>query len=367
MWSSRLRGGLVGLVSALGLVLAGAGVAGADDVGGPVGFGPATPVAQALPVLGPGWSATAVSLRGRNGTRAAITCPPRGQTGSVWGSGVYTDDSSLCTAAVHGGFIALGGGGQVVIEIRGGLSSFPGSTRNGITSSDWGAWQGSFVVISASPPAPLPVSGPLPVSWSDNTSVLAGAGRTAIDCPAGGSAGPLWGSGLFTDDSSLCTAAVHAGVITFARGGRVDIELRPGQASYAATTSNGVTSTRWGAWSGSFVVVGGIAPPQPLQIVGTPAIDWSDGATAFRGRSGRIQLVCPPGGSPGTVWGDGPYTDDSSVCTAAVHAGLISTVSGGLVALTMVSGRSAYKSTTAHGVTTLSYGAWQGSFELHRP
>ncbi len=73
--------------------------------------------------------------------------PPGGAFGTVWGSGTYTDDSSVCTAGVHAGVISQQGGGVVVIVISPGLSSYEGSTSNGVTSVGYGSWYGSFQVV----------------------------------------------------------------------------------------------------------------------------------------------------------------------------------------------------------------------------
>lgn len=49
----------------------------------------------------------------------------------------------------------------------------------------------------------------------------------------------------------------------------------------------------------------------------------ADTAARFRGHDGdEVRVYCPPGGAARTVWGTRVYTYDSSVCTAAVHAGL---------------------------------------------
>jgi hypothetical protein len=93
------------------------------------------------------WSMTALAFRGQDGGQASFECPPGGAFGSVWGSGTYTDDSSVCTAGVHAGVISEQAGGVVVIEISPGLSSYQGSTANGVTSLDWGNWDGSFQVV----------------------------------------------------------------------------------------------------------------------------------------------------------------------------------------------------------------------------
>ncbi|MEX2281937.1 MAG: LCCL domain-containing protein [Gemmatimonadota bacterium] len=92
------------------------------------------------------WDATPKPFRGQNNARLRFNCPPNGSARRVWGVDVYTDDSSICTAAVHAGGITLAGGGLVTIEIRPGQADYRGTTRNGITSFDYDAWDGSFIV-----------------------------------------------------------------------------------------------------------------------------------------------------------------------------------------------------------------------------
>jgi hypothetical protein len=64
----------------------------------------------------------------------------------VWGTDIYTLDSSICTAAVHAGKIKLESGGPVTIEMRPGEKSYKGSERNGITTRDYAEYGASFVV-----------------------------------------------------------------------------------------------------------------------------------------------------------------------------------------------------------------------------
>ncbi len=225
--------------------------------------------AATLPKLGTGWKANAQAARGRNGARFSVDCPARGRLGSVWGNGVYTDDSSICSAAQHAGVLAPGVGAAIVIEIRPPEQSYAGTTKNGVTSGSWAAWRGSFVVVSAGPLSSARGSAATSIGWGDDfASLAAGTGPLLVECSAAGSAGSLWGSGLYTDDSSVCTAAVHAGLIDFARGGTVLVEARPGQPSYNASAQHGVQSSSWGVWSGSFVVLSGKAGSNPLQVAG---------------------------------------------------------------------------------------------------
>jgi hypothetical protein len=92
------------------------------------------------------WSVHAMDRRGQDGQCFEYTCPPNGTAFPIWGTLVYTDDSSICTAAVHAGAITLGQGGTVRILIRPGQNAYPASSRGGIASDAWGIWEGSFVI-----------------------------------------------------------------------------------------------------------------------------------------------------------------------------------------------------------------------------
>jgi hypothetical protein len=94
-------------------------------------------------------------------------------------------------------------------------------------------------------------------SWRLTAAEYRGQNGTTvtIDCTPDGELGSLWGDNPYTDDSSICTAGVHAGVITVTDGGEVEIEITPGEESYGDSQSNGVTSRPYGSWGGSFVVV----------------------------------------------------------------------------------------------------------------
>ena len=171
----------------------------------------------------------------------------------MWGTNVYTDDSSVCTAAVHQGLIGLDDGGTVTIEILDGQAEYVGSQANGVTTRSYGSWGGSFSFPDAEP---LEVGAT--IDWSRSASFYAGDDRAEItvECAPGGTAGSVWGSGTYTDDSSICTAAVHAGLITLADGGQVTFRLTPGEESYTGSTANGVQSRDYGSWGASFQFLG---------------------------------------------------------------------------------------------------------------
>jgi LCCL domain len=175
--------------------------------------------------------------------------------GAVHGTDVYTDDSSICTAAVHAGAISLKRGGEATITVVGPSAGYVGSVRNGVTSYDWDApWDWSFEVVTDSRPRPPRAD---IISWSQTATEFNDriGERMEFECSAGGRLGSIWGTGRYTDDSSICTAAVHAGRISSDEGGVVSIIITNGSTQFKGTTRNGVTSGDWGQWPSSFDVV----------------------------------------------------------------------------------------------------------------
>ncbi len=64
--------------------------------------------------------------------------------GSVWGTDVYTTDSTLGAAAVHAGLLTVGQAGLIRVTIVPSPPAFGGSTRNGVTSADYGQYPAAF-------------------------------------------------------------------------------------------------------------------------------------------------------------------------------------------------------------------------------
>ncbi|MEZ4393812.1 MAG: LCCL domain-containing protein [Polyangiales bacterium] len=203
------------------------------------------------------WAANARSHRGQIGQSFTQECPPNGTFGTVWGSDVYTDDSSVCSAAVHAGQITQAQGGTVTAYIHPGRSRYPGVARNGVTSRVYAAYPGSFAFTPTVAPEAAPPPGVEAITWTTSATrfrATPGA-RQQVWCPPGGSAGSLWGSGPFTDDSSICTAAVFAGRITMERGGVVRLVTSAGLPAYQGGTRNGVTSRNYATFPGSLNIV----------------------------------------------------------------------------------------------------------------
>ncbi|MCU0497452.1 MAG: LCCL domain-containing protein [Anaerolineae bacterium] len=81
-----------------------------------------------------------------NNEEALVTCPAGCGDGAVWGTDIYTSDSSICTAAIHAGAITTEGG-LVLIRLEDGQESYEGSERNGVSTRNWGSWNASFSIF----------------------------------------------------------------------------------------------------------------------------------------------------------------------------------------------------------------------------
>ncbi len=145
----------------------------------------ATPVV--LTSLSPGveaggstWSASADFSNSTVGDRFLFQCPPGGTEYAIWGSGTYTSDSSVCTAAVHSGWIDFFSGGSVVIEMRPGRESYTGSEHNGVTSRDYSSWGSSFAFAAALPSSTATPTGPPTSEPAGSTGTLSPAAAALL-------------------------------------------------------------------------------------------------------------------------------------------------------------------------------------------
>lgn len=75
--------------------------------------------------------------------------------GTVWGSGIYTNDSNVETAAVHAGLVKVGEIKTVEITILPGQNSYVGTFKNGVESSDYREWEGSYKFSNDAQPITL--------------------------------------------------------------------------------------------------------------------------------------------------------------------------------------------------------------------
>jgi hypothetical protein len=178
-----------------------------------------------------------------------------------------------------------------------------------------------------------------------------GEASYACSCPAGFSQGSVWGSGPYTADSNVCTAALHAGVLT-ADGGKVTAMAAGAQESFTGSEMNGVASRNWGSYPESF----GFASLVPVAAAGEACAAFPEDMEVY---VCTCDAVAAQAG--GFVWGSSPYSADSDICPAAVHAGVIGP-DGGMVTALRTAGRETYVASEFNGVATFDWGAYPVSF-----
>jgi len=67
-------------------------------------------------------------------------------SGSLWGTDLYTTDSTLATAVIHAGLLQPGQTGVVKVTVVASPNVFVGSTRNGVTSSPYQQYPAAYRV-----------------------------------------------------------------------------------------------------------------------------------------------------------------------------------------------------------------------------
>lgn len=184
----------------------------------------------------------------------SVTLPVVGSVSAgVWGSDVYTDDSSAAAAAVHAGVLAPGEFGFVKITLLPGQDRYEGSSRNGVTSQPYEKFDGSFRIEPAPQPWVVQLPGGEDASRLVPMNTMRGRTGTSFIVQVKGTiAGTVWGTGIYTDDSSIAAAAVHAGLLKADEIGMLRVTITAGRESYTPSEANGVKSQPYGPWEGSF-------------------------------------------------------------------------------------------------------------------
>ncbi len=181
-------------------------------------------------------------------------------------------------------------------------------------------------------------------------------------------AGSVYGSTLYTDDSTLSVAAVHAGALDPGETGIVKVTILPGQANYDSAKRHGVQSRAWGSWAGSFRVDAVVSGSGSLiaSIADSEIRDDPGNVTGFHRPVGATLLFRVTGSIDGFVWGTQPYTFDSDLSTAAVHAGALQIGETGIVRVTIQPVQFGYPGTTRNGVTSRDWLPWDGNYRIDR-
>jgi hypothetical protein len=225
---------------------------------------------------------------------------------------------------------------------------------------------------STIPPTPSTSSSPSDpaeeITWNETPSNLTGKVDQNFTylCPSNGTINSIWGTDVYTIGSSICSAAVHIGIINAKDGGKVQIRIRSGEKFYNGTTRNGVTSGRHGGYKGSFIFLdstGASLFKEQIQL-----LEWNETASDLQGKLDQdFVYICNENGTVNNnLWGTDIYTTGSSICSAAVHAGIIKAKNGGKVQIRIHPGEKFYNGTIRNGITSNRYNKYDWSFKFIR-
>ena len=239
----------------------------------------------------------------------------------------------------------------------------PASGASGATGTTWttcrmtGNWNGSVPV--SGPPLGLPLDGwgAAPISadqtytltctdtggnaFSRSTTVTVGSATSVTACPTNAASyrgtsaprtcscsqadisngGAVWGDIRYTDDSNICRSAVHIGAIP-ATGGNVTLVPSADCGSYRSVTRNGITSSSWGAWPGSYSFSGYSSSCTNTGTAATSATGGANIITSFAPLTPSVS----PGSSPRLTWSLTPAASTASTASTASSASAASPV-----------------------------------------
>uniref|UniRef100_A0A8C1Q9L0 Cysteine-rich secretory protein LCCL domain containing 2 n=1 Tax=Cyprinus carpio TaxID=7962 RepID=A0A8C1Q9L0_CYPCA len=169
-------------------------------------------------------------------------CPANclNKKGKVWGTLFYDVQSSICRAAIHHGIID-NNGGLVDITRKDNFPFFVKATKNGVESFSKYKPGNAFTVSRVEVCKYFACQSNAPYQF-----LLC---LIRVFCPANcinepSYWAPVVGTNIYGDGSSICRAALHAGVIK-ASGGYVDLLALDKRKSYTGTLKNGIQSERY--------------------------------------------------------------------------------------------------------------------------
>ncbi len=287
--------------------------------------------------------------------------------GGVWGTDIYTADSKVNTAAVHAGVLRHGETGKVRIEVLPGQDRYVGSTRNGIRSSDYGSYPLSFRFLPLSKTETyssqseqviyvlrtIPPLNDLP--WIPGISVY-------IEV-TGSTEGSVWGTDIYTHDSAVPVAAVHAGLLQPGQKGIIQLTMLEGQNAYKGSLRNGINSRDYGSWGKSYRLAPAPVHTRVIWAIANPErIDTLSGVAP-----GQSYYVWTIGKTNRPIWGTDIYTADSDPAAAAIHMGLLKPNEAKVLLLQTLPGQSSYTGSLRNGIQSSNWGSFPLSYSLRLP
>ncbi len=198
-----------------------------------------------------------------------------------------------------------------------------------------------------------------------------------------------WGTDIYTYDSAIQTAGVHAGALKDGEFAIVRLEVLPGQEAYEGSKYNGVETQGYGAYQLSYMIQA--KPENAAEEVAElkekqaefdkeqnerrPMLTKKSAelsAKSFNGlpkkdelKEGDVFYYIVTGKSHGgTVWGSNPYTFDSDLALSATHAGILKPRERGIVKVEIIEKLPGYEGTTENKIRSIDYGEYGPAMKL---
>lgn len=190
----------------------------------------------------------------------------------------------------------------------------------------------------------------------------------------GANDGMVWGSNAYTDDSSVNTAALHAGLVRPGETAEVAVIIRPGMEGYGGSESHGILSHSFGPFQGSFQLAPAVQYPEVPYLGDRRALRGnSDAYLSLNMLSGLaplkpgVTLIVPLlGKSGGPIFGTDQYASDGSLDAAAVHAGVLKEGEFGFVKIILAEGLESYAGSNRNNLESQPYGKTKLSLRFEK-
>jgi hypothetical protein len=142
-------------------------------------------------------------------------------------------------------------------------------------------------------------------------------------CPANHARNQIWGTGIYSNDSDLCTAAQHAGLIDADVGGDIQYKVLPGQNVLYGSVNNHLGSKQYSGYynKSSASITFPLSPiTQPTAPVVPADCPWTP---SWTGAGNSFTCYCDSFVNKGGVSGDqSGFSVDSKTCNVARWLGL---------------------------------------------
>jgi len=167
----------------------------------------------------------------KKGDKRRVKCPKgckKEKNLQIFGTILYTLDSPICRSAIHSGIIK-DKGGNVMIKVMHALKYYLGTRQFGIQSSGINKSDFSYTIEQATPVLTISCK-----TQGINNLFSGKIGRKyLVKCPVNCSrmTHNVFGNQIYSADSSICQAAIHAGALND-RGGEVNFITASGLKQY---------------------------------------------------------------------------------------------------------------------------------------